>query len=159
LHRTLLDEHFRGEGRRTWFDTVEEMQAVLDRYLQGYNDKRPHQGRGMNGRTPARAFKEGLPKNPVRKETTPPAIASETRAARAPRQAGPSGDYPLCTLRVPDSARRLLAAAASLPNSEILRLAISKGPPPNWQPPLPNVRPTTSHKVEIPCLSTRPLAF
>lgn len=81
LHRTLLDEHFRVEGRRTWFDTVEEMQAVLDRYLQGYNDKRPHQGRGMNGRTPARAFKEGLPKNPVRKETTPPAIASETRAA------------------------------------------------------------------------------
>jgi transposase InsO family protein len=26
LHRTLLDEHFRVEGRRTWFETVEEMQ-------------------------------------------------------------------------------------------------------------------------------------
>lgn len=28
LHRTLLDEHFRVEGRRTWFETLDEMQAV-----------------------------------------------------------------------------------------------------------------------------------
>ena len=60
FHRTLLDEHFRVEGRKTWFETIEEMQVVLDDYLVGYNQKRPHQGRGMNGRTPARAFKEGL---------------------------------------------------------------------------------------------------
>ena len=33
FHRTLLDEHFRVEGRRTWFETVEEMQAALDAYL------------------------------------------------------------------------------------------------------------------------------
>ena len=70
LHRTLLDEHFRVEGRRTWFDTVEEMQAVLDRYLEGYNHKRPHQGRGMQGRTPAKSFKDGLPKNPHSNEVT-----------------------------------------------------------------------------------------
>jgi transposase InsO family protein len=43
LHRTLLDEHFRVEGRRTWFETVEEMQTALDAYLVTYNDKRPHQ--------------------------------------------------------------------------------------------------------------------
>ncbi|MBE0705180.1 MAG: transposase [Afipia sp.] len=30
FHRTLLDEHFRVEGRRTWFETTEEMQVVLD---------------------------------------------------------------------------------------------------------------------------------
>ncbi|WP_425500104.1 hypothetical protein [Propylenella binzhouense] len=30
LDRALLDEHFRVEGRRTWFETIEEMQAVLD---------------------------------------------------------------------------------------------------------------------------------
>lgn len=52
LHRTLLDEHFRVEGRRTWFETIDEMQVVLDAYLVQYNTKRPHQGRGMNGRTP-----------------------------------------------------------------------------------------------------------
>lgn len=72
LHRTLLDEHFRVEGRRTWFESVEEMQAVLDDYLVHYNTKRPHQGRGMNGRTPARAFTEGLPKQAAKETRTKP---------------------------------------------------------------------------------------
>ena len=62
LHRPLLDEHFRVEGRRTWFETIEEMQGALDEYLVAYNTRRPHQGRGMNGRTPAKAFIDGLPK-------------------------------------------------------------------------------------------------
>lgn len=71
LHRTLLDEHFRVEGRRTWFETIEEMQAVLDSYLEGYNHRRPHQGRGMNGRTPALAFVQGIRKpEPVKEEKT-----------------------------------------------------------------------------------------
>jgi hypothetical protein len=38
------------------------MQAALDAYLVSYNTKRPHQGRGMNGRTPERAFRDGIPK-------------------------------------------------------------------------------------------------
>jgi transposase InsO family protein len=69
FHRTLLDEHFRVEGRRTWFETIAEMQAVLDEYLVAYNTRRPHQGRGMNGRTPIQAFIEGLPK-PANVEVT-----------------------------------------------------------------------------------------
>ena len=48
-------------------ETIEEMQVVLDAYLIGYNTKRPHQGRGMNGRTPERAFRDGIPK-PSKKE-------------------------------------------------------------------------------------------
>ena len=82
LHRTLLDEHFRVEGRRTWFETIAEMQAVLDVYLAGYNTARPHQGRGMNGRTPARAFTEGLPKPPTEnKEKSPPQKPAKQLAA------------------------------------------------------------------------------
>jgi transposase InsO family protein len=71
LHRTLLDEHFRVEGRRAWFETIEEMQTVLDHYLVVYNTKRPHQGRGMNGRTPLKAFIDGIRKeeNPQPKPT------------------------------------------------------------------------------------------
>jgi transposase InsO family protein len=69
FHRTVLDEHFRVEGRRTWFETIEEMQTVLDEWLIAYNNKRPHQGRNMNGRTPIQAFKQGLPK-PGQKEVT-----------------------------------------------------------------------------------------
>jgi transposase InsO family protein len=72
FHRTLLDEHFRVEGRRTWFETIDEMQKVLDDYLVTYNTKRPHQGRGMNGRTPITVFKAGLSKpTPAKKEKSP----------------------------------------------------------------------------------------
>lgn len=60
FHRTVLDEHFRVEGRRTWFETIDEMQMVLDEWLVAYNTKRPHQGRNMGGRTPLQAFKDGL---------------------------------------------------------------------------------------------------
>lgn len=62
LHKTLLDEHFRIAGRTTWYESVEQMQADLDKYLKHYNEKRPHQGRMMNGRTPEQMFKRGLPK-------------------------------------------------------------------------------------------------
>jgi transposase InsO family protein len=67
--------HFRVEGRRTWFETIEEMQAVLDDYLEDYNTKRLHQGRGMNGRTPIRAFTEGMPK------TSNTEVTSQTKTA------------------------------------------------------------------------------
>lgn len=81
LHRTLLDEHFRVEGRRTWFETVDEMQKSLDDYLAIYNGKRPHQGRNMNGRTPARAFVEGLPKPTLQKGAKPSKSTPEKQAA------------------------------------------------------------------------------
>ena len=74
FHRTLLDEHFRVEGRKTWFETVEEMQAVLDAYLVAHNTKRPHQGCGRQGRTPVTSFGEGLPRRA--KRDTPAAAAS-----------------------------------------------------------------------------------
>ena len=64
LHRTLLDEHFRIKGRTKWYESIEEMQRDLDEYLLQYNQKRPHQGRNMNGQTPYGVFKKGLPKRP-----------------------------------------------------------------------------------------------
>ena len=69
LHRTLLDEHFRLQGRKKWYETVEQMQADLDAYLKVYNTERTHQGRNMNGRTPYRAFTDELPKNDVKANT------------------------------------------------------------------------------------------
>jgi transposase InsO family protein len=63
LHRTLLDEHFRIEGRKKWYETVAEMQKDLDAYLKRYNNDRTHQGRNMMGRTPYKAFIDELPKN------------------------------------------------------------------------------------------------
>jgi transposase InsO family protein len=57
LNRTLLDEHLRVAGRKKWYETVEEMQIDFEEYIQKYNYSRPHQGRGMEGRTPYQAFK------------------------------------------------------------------------------------------------------
>lgn len=67
FHRTLLEEHLRIQGRTKWYEALEEMQTDLDAYLVQYNTKRPHQGSGMNGRTPYQVFKEGLPKKNSKK--------------------------------------------------------------------------------------------
>ncbi|WP_044564693.1 integrase core domain-containing protein [Azospirillum sp. B4] len=61
LHRTLLDEDFRVEGHRTWFDTIDEMQVALDQYLVAYNTKLRHRECSMKGRTPLQAFRDNLP--------------------------------------------------------------------------------------------------
>ena len=37
FRRTMLDEHFRVEGLRTWFEIIPEMQVALDKYLASYN--------------------------------------------------------------------------------------------------------------------------
>lgn len=50
--RTLLEAHFRVEGWRTWFQTIDEMQVALAKYLVTYNRKRPDYGLRMNDRTP-----------------------------------------------------------------------------------------------------------
>ena len=44
------------------------MQKDLDAFLVGYNTERPHQGRGMKGRTPADVFVRCLPKPKTPKE-------------------------------------------------------------------------------------------
>jgi transposase InsO family protein len=69
LHKTLLDEHFRIQGRVKFYESLSEMQPDLDLYLHSYNYERAHQGRNMNGRTPHQAFVEGLPNQPVKEET------------------------------------------------------------------------------------------
>ena len=61
LHRTLLDEHFRIQGRVKFYESLDEMQADLDTYLHMYNYERTHQGRNMNGRTPHQVFVEDIP--------------------------------------------------------------------------------------------------
>ncbi len=75
MHRTLLDEHFRIEGRKTWYEGVEQMQGDLDDYLQRYNYKRPHQGRNMEGRTPYEVFVGGILK-PVSEQEVNTEIAA-----------------------------------------------------------------------------------
>ncbi len=60
MNRTLLDECFRVEGRKTWYAEPEEIQRDLDRFLDYYNLERSHQGDRLRGRTPAQALREAL---------------------------------------------------------------------------------------------------
>ena len=60
MNRTLLDECFRVEGRKTWYLTPAEIQRDLDRFLAYYNLERSHQGYRLKGRTPAQALREAL---------------------------------------------------------------------------------------------------
>ena len=53
-----------------------ELQAVLDDYLEGHNTRRPHQGSGMNGRSPSRAFNGGMPR------ATNTEVTSQTKTAK-----------------------------------------------------------------------------
>jgi transposase InsO family protein len=60
MNRTLLDECFRVGGRSTWYESVEQLQADLDHYLERYNLRRSHQGYRLAGRTPAQATADAL---------------------------------------------------------------------------------------------------
>ena len=52
--------HPRVKDRTTWYETVEEIQADLEPYLESYNPKRPQRDRGMESRTPYQVLKAGL---------------------------------------------------------------------------------------------------
>lgn len=60
MNRTLLDECFRVEGRKTWYLEPAEIQRDIDRFMHFYNLERSHQGYRLKGRTPAQALREAL---------------------------------------------------------------------------------------------------
>ncbi len=53
------------------------MQQDLDVYPETYNQRRPHRGRGMEGRTPYAVFKAGI----ARKCTRKPSAGKEVKKA------------------------------------------------------------------------------
>ena len=53
------------------------MQKDLDAYLETYNQRPPHRGRGMEGRTPYDVLKAGIP----RKRTRKPSAGEEVKKA------------------------------------------------------------------------------
>lgn len=74
-HRRTLSPHvarlaFPGRGASNFgIELIEEMQVVLDEDHFGSNTRRPHQGRGMNGRKTLQAFTQRPPSAPKTKGT------------------------------------------------------------------------------------------
>ncbi len=59
FHRTFLDMCFRGEGADLGIETIAELPIMRVEDLVGSVTRRPHHGRGMNGRTPLQDFSQG----------------------------------------------------------------------------------------------------
>lgn len=60
FHKPVLNEFYRVAFRKTIYQTLEELQADLDAWLQAYNERRPHQGRWCYGKTPMQTFLDSV---------------------------------------------------------------------------------------------------
>lgn len=60
LHRTMQEEFYAVAFRRKLYDNLELLQEDLDKWLEYYNNERPHSGRYCFGKTPMQTFTESL---------------------------------------------------------------------------------------------------
>lgn len=60
LNQIIQDEFYAVAFRKKLYQTLDEMQADLDEFMDYYNNERTNQGRYCQGRTPAQTFTEGL---------------------------------------------------------------------------------------------------
>ena len=61
LHRTMQEEFYAITFRKKIYNTLDELQADLDLWLDEYNNQRTHSGKYCYGRTPMQTFLETLP--------------------------------------------------------------------------------------------------
>ena len=61
FHKTIKDEFYSIAFRKKIYRTVEELQQDLDVWMDRYNNRRTHQGKRCQGRTPMVTFIENLP--------------------------------------------------------------------------------------------------
>jgi transposase InsO family protein len=61
FHKTILDEFYSIAFRKKIYLNLEELQEDLDEWLVKYNDRRTHQGKRCQGKTPMKTFMENLP--------------------------------------------------------------------------------------------------
>lgn len=59
FHRTILEEFYNVAFRKKIYDSLEQLQEDLDKYLNKYNYERTHQGKMCCGRTPWQTFLAG----------------------------------------------------------------------------------------------------
>lgn len=59
FHKTILQEFYQVTFRKKIYETVEDLQADLDVWIEHYNNERTHQGKRCCGRTPFETMIEG----------------------------------------------------------------------------------------------------
>ena len=60
LHRTMQEEFYAVAFRKKLYQSLEELQADLDEWLNYYNNERTHSGRYCYGKTPMQTFLDSL---------------------------------------------------------------------------------------------------
>lgn len=60
FNKTLLEEFYMLAFRKKIYNSLDELQADLDKWLEYYNTSRPHQGKRQQGRTPMETFMDNL---------------------------------------------------------------------------------------------------
>ncbi len=60
FHRTVKEEFYAVAFRKTFYESLDQLQRDLDGYLAFYNRERAHQGYRTQGRTPYQAFLDGI---------------------------------------------------------------------------------------------------
>jgi transposase InsO family protein len=60
FHKTILEEFYRIAFRRKIYETIEDLQADLDQWIDKYNQERPHSGRYCYGKTPMQTFLDSI---------------------------------------------------------------------------------------------------
>jgi len=60
FHKTILNEFYQVTFRKKLYKSLEELQTDLDAWIEGYNERRTHQGKMCCGRTPMETFLDGI---------------------------------------------------------------------------------------------------
>jgi len=60
FHRTMQDEFYAVAFRKKIFQSIDELQTEVDKWIDYYNNERPHSGKYCLGRTPMQTWKESL---------------------------------------------------------------------------------------------------
>ena len=60
LHRTMQEEFYAITFRKKLYQELETLQAVLDQWLEHYNNERPHSGRYCFGKSPMQTFNKSI---------------------------------------------------------------------------------------------------
>lgn len=61
FHRTIQDEFYAIAFRKKVYNSIEELQADLDFWMDYYNTQRSHSGRYCYGKTPMQTFENAIP--------------------------------------------------------------------------------------------------
>jgi len=60
FHRTIQDEFYRIAFRKKIYDSIEQLQADLDLWMEEYNTNRTHTGKYCYGKTPLQTFLDSI---------------------------------------------------------------------------------------------------